>query len=179
MTLLAGLFEMRGCWHIGLRWAIVALWATCYTKSETKMQSVLNEDICLFVCVYESRHDETCLWYICEQQRRRSAFHWALIWVLPGGKPSKTGVLVKWPIWWLNYPQHFKVHASYGWHCDYKGRFVTLGLAGYVCDKHIRSSPDGKTFWRVVTERLGQFWSRRQTFWSAGEYVSKSWLYYW
>ena len=30
MTLLAGLFEMRGCWHIGLRWAIVALWATCY-----------------------------------------------------------------------------------------------------------------------------------------------------
>ena len=29
MTLLAGLFEMRGCWHIGLRWAIVALWATC------------------------------------------------------------------------------------------------------------------------------------------------------
>ena len=28
MTLLAGLFEMRGCWHIGLRWAIVALWAT-------------------------------------------------------------------------------------------------------------------------------------------------------
>ena len=31
MTLLAGLFEMRGCWHIGLRWAIVALWATCFT----------------------------------------------------------------------------------------------------------------------------------------------------
>ena len=30
MTLLAGLFEMRGCWHIGLRWAIVALWATCF-----------------------------------------------------------------------------------------------------------------------------------------------------
>ena len=29
MTLLAGLFEMRGCWHIGLRWAILALWATC------------------------------------------------------------------------------------------------------------------------------------------------------
>ena len=29
MTLLAGLFEMKGCWHIGLRWAIVALWATC------------------------------------------------------------------------------------------------------------------------------------------------------
>ena len=29
MTLLAGLFEMRGCWHIGLRWVIVALWATC------------------------------------------------------------------------------------------------------------------------------------------------------
>ena len=29
MTLLAGLFEMRGCWHIGHRWAIVALWATC------------------------------------------------------------------------------------------------------------------------------------------------------
>ena len=29
MTLLAGLFEMRECWHIGLRWAIVALWATC------------------------------------------------------------------------------------------------------------------------------------------------------
>ena len=32
MTLLAGLFEMRGCWHIGLRWAIVALWATCFKK---------------------------------------------------------------------------------------------------------------------------------------------------
>ena len=32
MTLLAGLFEMRGCWHIGLRWAIVALWATCLNK---------------------------------------------------------------------------------------------------------------------------------------------------
>ena len=31
MTLLAGLFEMRGCWHIGLRWVIVALWATCFT----------------------------------------------------------------------------------------------------------------------------------------------------
>ena len=30
MTLLAGLFEMKGCWHIGLRWAIVALWATCF-----------------------------------------------------------------------------------------------------------------------------------------------------
>ena len=30
MTLLAGLFEMRGCWHIGLRWAIVALWAACW-----------------------------------------------------------------------------------------------------------------------------------------------------
>ena len=30
MTLLAGLFEMRGCWHIGLRWAIVALCATCF-----------------------------------------------------------------------------------------------------------------------------------------------------
>ena len=30
MTLLDGLFEMRGCWHIGLRWAIVALWATCF-----------------------------------------------------------------------------------------------------------------------------------------------------
>ena len=30
MTLLAGLFEMRGCWHIGLRWAIVTLWATCF-----------------------------------------------------------------------------------------------------------------------------------------------------
>ena len=30
ITLLAGLFEMRGCWHIGLRWAIVALWATCF-----------------------------------------------------------------------------------------------------------------------------------------------------
>ena len=30
MTLLACLFEMRGCWHIGLRWAIVALWATCW-----------------------------------------------------------------------------------------------------------------------------------------------------
>ena len=29
MTLLAGLFDMRGRWHIGLRWAIVALWATC------------------------------------------------------------------------------------------------------------------------------------------------------
>ena len=29
MTFLAGLFEMRGCWHIGLRWAIVGLWATC------------------------------------------------------------------------------------------------------------------------------------------------------
>ena len=37
MTLLAGLFEMKGCWHIGLRWAIVALWATCliiWTKHE-------------------------------------------------------------------------------------------------------------------------------------------------
>ena len=34
MTLLAGLFEMRGCWHIGLRWAIVALWATCYKSFE-------------------------------------------------------------------------------------------------------------------------------------------------
>ena len=31
MTLLAGMFEMRGCWHIGLRWAIVALWATCFS----------------------------------------------------------------------------------------------------------------------------------------------------
>ena len=30
MTLLAGLFEMRGCWHIGLRWAIIALWATFF-----------------------------------------------------------------------------------------------------------------------------------------------------
>ena len=37
MTLLAGLFEMRGCWHIGLRWAIIALWATCiYTLRATK-----------------------------------------------------------------------------------------------------------------------------------------------
>ena len=30
MTLLAGLFEMRGCWHMGLKWAIVALQATCF-----------------------------------------------------------------------------------------------------------------------------------------------------
>ena len=34
MTLLAGLFEMRGCWHIGLRRAIVALWATCFVTFE-------------------------------------------------------------------------------------------------------------------------------------------------
>ena len=37
MTLLAGLFEMRGCWHIGLRWAIVALWATCFSYRLRKL----------------------------------------------------------------------------------------------------------------------------------------------
>ena len=39
MTLLAGLFEMRGCWHIGLRWAIVALWATCLIIPRTCIET--------------------------------------------------------------------------------------------------------------------------------------------
>ena len=42
MTLLAGLFEMRGCWHIGLRWAIVALWATCSLPQNTGVMKLLD-----------------------------------------------------------------------------------------------------------------------------------------
>ena len=52
MTLLAGLFEMRGCWHIGLRWAIVALWATCLNCSHWEIfkyrrPNCLNKIPCL------------------------------------------------------------------------------------------------------------------------------------
>ena len=42
MTFLAGLFEMKGCWHIGLRWAIVVLWATCCHMRTTKAQISLR-----------------------------------------------------------------------------------------------------------------------------------------
>ena len=44
MTLLADLFEVRGCWHIGLRWAIVALWATCFMNL-SHMSSVRITDV--------------------------------------------------------------------------------------------------------------------------------------
>ena len=65
MTLLAGLFEMRGCWHIGLRWAIVALWATClmcpgagadnpfWTKSWCQQKSLVTLPIC---CKFQKKY---------------------------------------------------------------------------------------------------------------------------
>ena len=44
MTILAGLFEMKGCWHIGLRWAIVALWTTCFLPKDPSFLHSGSED---------------------------------------------------------------------------------------------------------------------------------------
>ena len=48
MTLLAGLFEMRGCWHIGLRWEIIALWATCFSVNMNSIFIKLTDNVGLF-----------------------------------------------------------------------------------------------------------------------------------
>ena len=42
-------------WHIGLRWAIVALWATCWF-CHVAAQIIITYPHCLFLCQY---------WYLC------------------------------------------------------------------------------------------------------------------
>ena len=49
MTLLAGLFEMRGCWHSGLRWAIVALWATCSYLSWLGSEALVSRQVACLI----------------------------------------------------------------------------------------------------------------------------------
>ena len=76
MTLLAGLFEMRGCWHNGLRWAIVALWATCFVSphSHSKENGYCHQLLANFLLcwwrstVYMFTETTSCLWnaaYAC------------------------------------------------------------------------------------------------------------------
>ena len=43
-------------WHIGLRWAIVALWATCSYKEVCDLKS---QKLWLHVLIFEQSHEET------------------------------------------------------------------------------------------------------------------------
>ena len=48
-------------WHIGLRWAIVALWVCC-VQAYIIFPRILFDEILLLKIEYEPRHEKTCLW---------------------------------------------------------------------------------------------------------------------